>query len=294
MLTSSQQSGPAHRFRWVLSGNRWASGPNLWWACSDTIGLNNERDLRRQPGETVSSDSAPMPPRLDVLSRDECLTLLASAPIGRVRVTMNALPWCYRSTLSSLTATSRSALSTARSFIPRRSAQWWPSRSKPTTPEGDQRVERGGPEAPHASRVVIDPSELDPVRRLIVDPWAVDGSADRTVRISSTLISGTKVRATPFKASPECTRPLAEGDAWPRPTTGSSSSGPRLVWNIGSVTPVTTRSLRRAGFAAGGVAVAASVGLMTYPLWRGWCLTWGTAGDEATRTLPGDDLLAEP
>ena len=68
----------------------------------------------------------------------------------------------------------------------------------------------------------------------------------------------------------------------------------RLVWDIGAVTPATTRSLRRAGFATGAVAVAASVGLMTYPLWRGWCLTWGAAGDEATRTLPGDDLLADP
>ena len=68
----------------------------------------------------------------------------------------------------------------------------------------------------------------------------------------------------------------------------------RLVWDIGAVTLATTRSLRRAGFAAGAVAVAASVGLMTYPLWRGWCLTWGAAGDEATRTLPGDDLLADP
>lgn len=33
---------------------------------------------------------------------------------------------------------------------------------------------------------------------------------------------------------------------------------------------------------------------MTYPRWRSWCLTWGTAGDEADRALPGDELLAEP
>jgi hypothetical protein len=46
--------------------------------------------------------------------------------------------------------------------------------------------------------------------------------------------------------------------------------------------------------ATGGVALAASVALMTYPLWRGWCLNWGAAGDEATRTLPGDDLLEHP
>ena len=56
----------------------------------------------------------------------------------------------------------------------------------------------------------------------------------------------------------------------------------------------TRTGLRRAGFATGGVAGAVSVGLITYPLWRGWCLTWGAAGDEPTRTLPGDDLLADP
>ncbi len=59
--------------------------------------------------------------------------------------------------------------------------------------------------------------------------------------------------------------------------------------------PRATRTgLRRVGWATGGVAVAASVGLMTHPLLRGWCLTWGAAGDEPTKTLPGDDLLADP
>jgi hypothetical protein len=46
--------------------------------------------------------------------------------------------------------------------------------------------------------------------------------------------------------------------------------------------------------AAGGLTLAVGLATATYPRWRGWCLTWGTAGDEATRGLPGDDLLAEP
>ncbi len=33
---------------------------------------------------------------------------------------------------------------------------------------------------------------------------------------------------------------------------------------------------------------------MTYPRWRTWCLTWGAADDEVTRTLPGDELLTDP
>jgi hypothetical protein len=42
-------------------------------------------------------------------------------------------------------------------------------------------------------------------------------------------------------------------------------------------------------------AVAAGVGLLTYPLFfRRWCLTWGARPDEVSRKLPGDELLAEP
>ena len=68
-----------------------------------------------------------------------------------------------------------------------------------------------------------------------------------------------------------------------------------MTIDAGDRSPRTTGTgLRRVGLAAGGVAVAASVGLMTYPLWRGWCLTWGAVGDEPTRTLPGDDLLENP
>jgi hypothetical protein len=34
---------------------------------------------------------------------------------------------------------------------------------------------------------------------------------------------------------------------------------------------------------------------MTYQFWRPWCLRrWGATAEEATKTLPGDDLLVEP
>ena len=51
---------------------------------------------------------------------------------------------------------------------------------------------------------------------------------------------------------------------------------------------------RGAGVVAGGFALACSVAIVSYPWWRTRCLTWGAIDDEATRTLPGDDLLAEP
>ncbi len=51
----------------------------------------------------------------------------------------------------------------------------------------------------------------------------------------------------------------------------------------------------RAGFAAAaGLVVAAGLAAATYPRWRSWCLSWGAINDEATRALPGDELLAAP
>jgi hypothetical protein len=46
--------------------------------------------------------------------------------------------------------------------------------------------------------------------------------------------------------------------------------------------------------AAGGLAALGLVALATYPRWRPWCVQWGATADEATRRLPGDDLVVEP
>jgi len=46
--------------------------------------------------------------------------------------------------------------------------------------------------------------------------------------------------------------------------------------------------------AVGGLAAVGLVALSTYPKWRPWCVHWGATADEATRWLPGDDLVAEP
>jgi hypothetical protein len=60
----------------------------------------------------------------------------------------------------------------------------------------------------------------------------------------------------------------------------------------GHATCRTRRTLRRPAIAAaGGAAVVGVVEMATYPLWRDWCLTWGATDDEATATLPGDDLM---
>jgi hypothetical protein len=61
-----------------------------------------------------------------------------------------------------------------------------------------------------------------------------------------------------------------------------------------TVRPVGCTFRRAAAVAAGGVALAAAADVATYPLWRTWCLHWGATDDEASRTMPGDDLLPNP
>ena len=58
--------------------------------------------------------------------------------------------------------------------------------------------------------------------------------------------------------------------------------------------PTGCRLRRAAGIAAGCAALAASIEVATYPFWRTWCLRWGATDDEVSRTMPGDDLLADP
>jgi hypothetical protein len=51
-------------------------------------------------------------------------------------------------------------------------------------------------------------------------------------------------------------------------------------------------SKARVAVGLGVVAVGAAVAYRV--LAREWCLTWGSTADEASRVMPGDDLLAEP
>ena len=53
------------------------------------------------------------------------------------------------------------------------------------------------------------------------------------------------------------------------------------------------KGTRAAAFGVG-AALAAGLGSLAYPLFfRQWCLTWGATGEEATGTLPGDNLMAD-
>jgi hypothetical protein len=53
--------------------------------------------------------------------------------------------------------------------------------------------------------------------------------------------------------------------------------------------------IRQLGALAGIPVVIGGLAAASYPrLWRDWCLTWGATAEEATRAMPGDDLLADP
>ena len=54
------------------------------------------------------------------------------------------------------------------------------------------------------------------------------------------------------------------------------------------------RLATRAALAATAAVAAAGVEVATYPRWRHWCVHWGATTDEASRPLPGDDLLTNP
>ena len=52
--------------------------------------------------------------------------------------------------------------------------------------------------------------------------------------------------------------------------------------------------MRKSACMAAGTALAASGGVIAYPLFfRRWCLTWGARPGEVSMKLPGDELLAD-
>jgi hypothetical protein len=56
----------------------------------------------------------------------------------------------------------------------------------------------------------------------------------------------------------------------------------------------TSRAAVHCSEVAAGIILMAVLEAVTYPVWRGWCLTWGATAHEAATALPGDDLLPAP
>lgn len=127
---------------------------------------------------------------LEVLDRDECLRLLATASVGRLGVTSGALPTILpvnflldgdqvlvrTGTGSKLDAATRNAVVAfeADSF-------------DPFSHDGWSVVVTG------VAREVVDPDELDRLERAPLAHWAPRGG-DRFVSISTAMITGRRMR----------------------------------------------------------------------------------------------------
>jgi uncharacterized protein len=128
------------------------------------------------------------------MSREECLQLLSSVPMGRVGLTINALPVVLPVNFAVLdgdivfrtvvgTKFHAAATGTVLAFEV--------DGYDPDGARGWSVVVQGH------SRVLTDTAEVAQVREMIVDPWALDGSADRAVRITNTLMTGRRFQRQP-------------------------------------------------------------------------------------------------
>ena len=67
------------------------------------------------------------------------------------------------------------------------------------------------------SRVITEPSELRRARQLNVEPWAIDGTADRVVRITARSSAGVGSSAPPLVSSGTSCPRMASPRSWLRP-----------------------------------------------------------------------------
>jgi nitroimidazol reductase NimA-like FMN-containing flavoprotein (pyridoxamine 5'-phosphate oxidase superfamily) len=125
-------------------------------------------------------------PKLEELSRSECLRLLASVSVGRVGLSVKALPAVLPVNFALLDGevVFRTAEGTKfHAAVAGRVLAFEADHYDPDGLSGWSVLVQG------VSRVVTEPTELQRTQQLTVEPWAVDG-ADRIVRITSTLVSG--------------------------------------------------------------------------------------------------------
>jgi len=130
---------------------------------------------------------------LEELSRGECLRLLASVSLGRVGLSINALPAVLPVNFALLDGE-----------VVFRTVEG--TKFHAATAGRVLAFEADGHEADGSSgwsvlvqgvsRVITDPTELSRAQQLTMEPWGVDQAADRIVRISTTLISGRQFHRT--------------------------------------------------------------------------------------------------
>jgi uncharacterized protein len=134
-------------------------------------------------------------PELSELSREECLRLLASVPVGRVGLSVKAIPAVFPVNFAIMDGEVVFRTVEGTKFHAAVAGAVLAFEADGYQPDG-----RGGWSVlvQGVSRVVTEPTELHRARELTVEPWAVDGTADQVVRITSTLLSGRRFQRAPF------------------------------------------------------------------------------------------------
>jgi nitroimidazol reductase NimA-like FMN-containing flavoprotein (pyridoxamine 5'-phosphate oxidase superfamily) len=126
-------------------------------------------------------------PRLEVLDREECLSLLSTVKVGRVGLSMKALPVVLPVNFAVLDGDVVFRTVSGTKFfaaVARAVLAFEADRYDPTGACGWSVLVQG------ASRVVEDPLDVSRLSTSTIDPWAVDGHADRFVRLEMDVISG--------------------------------------------------------------------------------------------------------
>lgn len=125
--------------------------------------------------------------RLEVLSRDECLALMATVPVGRLGLSVEALPAIFpvnfallkdRIIVRSVPGTKLDAASVENVVA------FEVDGYDPGGGWGWSVLVRGVPSE------ITDPTELAAVRTLPLRVWAFNAAADRFLAIEATLVSG--------------------------------------------------------------------------------------------------------
>lgn len=124
---------------------------------------------------------------LSELAADACLTLLASVPVGRVGLSIDALPVVLPVNFAVVDGevVFRTVVGTKFHAAVREAVVAFEADGyEPSGVSGWSVLVLG------TAVLITDPDEIARLSKLTVDPWAVDGSADRFVRIRTARITG--------------------------------------------------------------------------------------------------------
>jgi len=129
---------------------------------------------------------------LEVLGRDDCLALLRTVPVGRIGLSMHALPVVLPVNFVVDDDHDRLVLRTAegaklRAALMGAVVAFEADLINPMNHTGWSVLVRG------SSSVLIDRDEIDAARRLPLRPWANEAT-DFWVTVSTDLVSGRRVR----------------------------------------------------------------------------------------------------